>query len=319
LLAVFTTGCDRTPAPPAEGASKAQAHAELRREADGSVTIRLHDTDPSHLSLQVHEIASASLAPQVEAYARVLDPAPYVALVAEEHTAEAAWDAASRELARSRRLASDQNVSAHAIETATSAEVAARSALADVHGRLLLGWGTELGTRQDRDELASELVAGKAELIRVDVPSHRMLSARAVHLAFVDAPNETIAAELVGPAPAVDEQLQGQAFLALVSPNTARLAPGAFLSAFLEIDGEPKPAALVPRDAIVRTDGAAWVYVEAGSADTFHRVRISLDRASLSGWLTTTGVAAGDRVVTSGAQQLLSEEPSATGWTETKS
>jgi len=64
----------------------------------------------------------------------------------------------------------------------------------------------------------------------------------------------------------------------------------------------------VPNDAIVQWNALAWVYVER-ELRHYRRVRVLTDRPTSGGYLMPVGVLKpGDRVVTRGAQQLLSQE-----------
>jgi hypothetical protein len=63
----------------------------------------------------------------------------------------------------------------------------------------------------------------------------------------------------------------------------------------------------VPGSALVRSEGAVWVYRQSGSTE-FERVPISLESPLEDGWFVSHGLKAGDQVVTTGAQALLSEE-----------
>lgn len=64
---------------------------------------------------------------------------------------------------------------------------------------------------------------------------------------------------------------------------------------------------VIPVDAVVWLDGKSWVYVEK---DTEHFVRreISTKVPIKNGWFVSKGFSAGEKVVTNGAQLLLSEE-----------
>ena len=68
----------------------------------------------------------------------------------------------------------------------------------------------------------------------------------------------------------------------------------------------------MPRAAVLRQDGRAFVYVEAPPG-SFERREVSLLRPRDDGWLATGSLAAGDRVVVRGAQELLARSSSPPG------
>ena len=63
----------------------------------------------------------------------------------------------------------------------------------------------------------------------------------------------------------------------------------------------------IPRSAILRFDGKAWVYIEQ-SSNQFSLREVPFESSNSSGWLVTSGFNPGDLVVVVGAQVLLSEE-----------
>ena len=63
----------------------------------------------------------------------------------------------------------------------------------------------------------------------------------------------------------------------------------------------------VPRGALLRDDGRAWVFVEA-EMGRFVRREVALDQPARGSWLLRGGVRIGERVVSVGGQSLLSEE-----------
>ena len=82
---------------------------------------------------------------------------------------------------------------------------------------------------------------------------------------------------------------------------------GATVTGFLKLSGEAKAGVTVPRSAVVRSNGATWVYLQTGD-DTFERVEVALDHPLDDGWFVAKGLKAETKVVVVGAQQLLSEE-----------
>jgi hypothetical protein len=71
--------------------------------------------------------------------------------------------------------------------------------------------------------------------------------------------------------------------------------------------GESRQGVAVPRAAVVRFKGAAWVYRQS-SDDSFQRLEVSLEAPLKEGWFVSQGLQPQDKLVITGAQQLLSEE-----------
>jgi hypothetical protein len=63
----------------------------------------------------------------------------------------------------------------------------------------------------------------------------------------------------------------------------------------------------VPDAAVVQWDGLAWAYRRRG-AGRYERVAVPTDRPVAGGWIAVRGLSPGDTVVTTGAQELISEE-----------
>lgn len=255
--------------------------------------------------------AAITVAPEVQAFGRVLDPVPFVALVAEMETARAAAAASDKELARVRKLfAAGGNASAQAVEAAEAVAARDRSALASANVRLLATWGRELSGKADFAFVTDALEKGES-LARLDVlPGEMPASAPKTARVSPVAGGEAIDADVLGVAPAADPQVQGASFLVLVRGRS--LPAGAALRASLPGVGDPRNAFSVPRSAIVYHRGSAWVYV-LGEKDTFERKRVEPARITGDTVVLENGVAANDAVVTTGAQQLLAAELQAGG------
>jgi hypothetical protein len=71
--------------------------------------------------------------------------------------------------------------------------------------------------------------------------------------------------------------------------------------------GAAQTGVAAPRSAVVRFQGAPWVYIQTGDADFTRR---ALHDATLTGttWFAPAGFSSGERIVVAGAQVLLSEE-----------
>jgi hypothetical protein len=146
-------------------------------------------------------------------------------------------------------------------------------------------------------------------LVQLDLPAGETVKDQPTSARLVTLADETkpVQARFLGPAPVVDPQMQGRGFLFLVQPNPARLAPGAAVTGYLDLPGEPQSGVLLPRDAVLHFNGVTWVYVQRTDT-TFERDEITLGRPLTNGWFVKAQLKPQDKLVTIGAQELLSEE-----------
>jgi membrane fusion protein, multidrug efflux system len=112
-------------------------------------------------------------------------------------------------------------------------------------------------------------------------------------------------ASLVSTFPRVDPRIQGRSFL-YVAPAHLGLTPGLNLLARLSV-GSSMKGLTVPTSAVVWSEGKAWIYQQTAS-DRFTRRAVATDIPVEKGFFVTQGFTPGDRIVTQGAQALLSEE-----------
>ena len=266
--------------------------------------------------LEVETLAAAQLERELRAYGEVLDPAPLAELSFALSAADAARSASARELERARGLfRQDENTSARELEAAEAALERDRSAAETLRARLVGSYGAGLARRADLAALVQSLVAGQTALARLDLPlgegaDAEPLSARVSPLEGDAAPRE---ANLMGPLPSANPALPGRSFLCLVGAPAP--PAGMPLEGWLAVAGPPRAGVVVPRAALVRHAGAVYVYVER-SAGEFERRAVEPLRAQGDGWFLGSGLAAGERVVSAGAQQLLSLELLAAGGEE---
>ncbi len=116
-----------------------------------------------------------------------------------------------------------------------------------------------------------------------------------------------ISARLIGPAPEADPLTRRPAYLYRASRTWPGAAPGVPVAALAATGDRSVEGALVPDRAVVQWDGLTWAYRQRG-AGRYERRAVAVDHPVAEGWLVTTGLAAGDTVVVTGAQELLSEE-----------
>jgi hypothetical protein len=261
------------------------------------------------VGIKLAKPAAVTTASEVTAYGRVLDPASLLAGVAELTTARAALTATEKEAERAKKLfAAGGNASAQAVELAEANLARDRAAAAAAQGRLAVNWGR--GVADHLEAVATALEHGAA-LARLDVlPGEKPAAQPATAQIFPPGSDESLQAEILGPAAVADPQVQGPSFLALLRDRT--LPAGAAVRALLPGAGDAAHALAVPRGAVVYHQGSAWVFV-LGEEDTFERKLVMPGRAVGDGLAITSGLEPDEQIVVAGAQQLLAAELQAGG------
>ncbi len=296
----------------AAAAPESVAKAEPAAESAGP-GLHLSAEQLTQAGLTVAAPGTITVTPEVKAYGHVLDPTPLVTLVGEIAMAQASLKASEKEFERVKSLhEQDQNASAQVVETSEAAARRDRIALDSAQARLVAGWGPALTHHTNLAALIHALVGGEASLARLDLlpgdtPAKLPATAR---VGLLTGDTSLRDAEVLGPATTTDAQTQGAGYLVLWRKDP--LPPGAALRAFVPAGGEPRPALVVPRSALLQNAGSMFVYVQAGKGG-FARKLVKPGRSLPDGTVVVTGVGAKDQVVTVGAQQLLSAELQAAG------
>ncbi|MDQ1471178.1 MAG: hypothetical protein QOJ99_2658 [Bryobacterales bacterium] len=147
-------------------------------------------------------------------------------------------------------------------------------------------------------------------LVRIELPVGEHLppntaAARIIPAGFEDQP--PLPAQRIAVTAGSDPHVLGTAFLYRLSQTRPGLRPGNAVTAHFTLPGKAGEGVLIPRSAIVQQEGRSWVYVQTKD-DRFTRKPVSLDMPTPTGFLAAHGFTAGDRLVVTGAQTLLSEE-----------
>ena len=119
-------------------------------------------------------------------------------------------------------------------------------------------------------------------------------------------------ADKVGLAANVNPQLAGASLLFRVAAGPLHLQPGMGVTAYLQMPGSEAKGFLIPRSAVVRLAGQAWVYVQ-DEPDKFVRHELVNPQVVPDGLLVAGGFKGDEKLVVEGAQGLLTEEMSAMG------
>lgn len=282
------------------------APSRVQSGANGETVINLDSKTRQLIGLQTVPLAAATLPPQIKAYGRVLDSAALISLQNDAVAARAALQASQPEYERLKKLSAQDNASAHALETAEAQMKHDQGALDTAEAQLAAASGKTV--LDEPAEFFQSLARQENVLVRLDLPAGES-AAEAPTAAQLTVPGtaQPIAADFLGRAAATDPQVQGAGFIFVVTNAPAALAPGLAVTGFLQLPGEPANGVIVPDAAVVRSNGRTWIYIQTGDA-AFTRREISMDHPATGDWFVTNGVAAGDKVIVTGAQTLLSEE-----------
>ena len=290
-----------------DGGAPAAGSATLKHNAQGEPVIMLDADAQKRIGLTMEAPVSTRWQPELKGYGRVIDPATLSAAVADLESARTLAVASGSEYDRLQTLASQNNVSTRALEAAKATATHDKLAFESILAKFALDWGQSLSNGDDREKILSGVVSGRMALVRVDLPPGETLPSPPASARIVALTDETkpVAGTLCSATAGVDPQTQSQGFFFLVQDPL--LTPGAAVTGFLKVSGEPVGGVLVPAGAVLRYEGKGWVYVQTGDTE-FARRSIPLDRLTEGGWFIAGDWAATNRVVVVGAPTVLSAE-----------
>jgi hypothetical protein len=282
------------------------------RDQRGEVVVEVSRNDQERAGLETETLKPTTHRAEPAAYGMVLDPAPLISLNGDLLTAAATVSASQAQFQRAQRLHSDQqNLSLKDMQAAEAKFRGDEAQFNLLKQRLADNWGEEIAAMppQTRTALIAALVKRTTAIVHVSLPPGEAIDqapseARISILGYESRPLVTRA---VSVASTVDPNLQGQAYLLRVEAQGFPLRPGAAVSAQLAAAGNAERGVVVPGEAVVRSGGKAWAYVQIGP-ERFARREVVLTQPADTGWFTSSGFSGNERVVVTGAQTLLSEE-----------
>jgi hypothetical protein len=298
--------------------------SESRVATENSATvINLSAEARKQSGIATTRLQAADYRGTLAAYGSVLSIDPLLELRTRYLAARAEADIVRASLAISRQehqrlvqLNSDnRNVSDRAVAAAeaalkteeaklASAETAAaslRDTMRQQGGETLAAWFTEGG------EPMQSLVQSRTMLVRVTLPSETATPDRNSLLTIEPpgAQGKAVKASFVSAAPQTDAVIQGKTWYYRAPADNLRA--GMHVTVRSAGQGKAASGVVVPNPAVVWYAGKAWVYRKEGE-DRFFRREINTENDAGDGWFVASGLEAGDELVTSGTQLLLSEE-----------
>jgi len=242
----------------------------------------------------------------------------YLAAKADTEVLRTALNYNKNEFARLQTLnQDDKNVSDKVVATARSnikadeAKIAAaESAAKNIADSMRQTWGetlTQHATSTTKSELLQNLVSNQEVLIQITLPfdSTEPGEKNSIMITPTAIPSKSIRAQYLSRAPASSATIQGKTYF--YHAKTKELRAGMQVNAISTTSNKISDGVIIPNTAIIWYAGKSWVYIKT-SADQFSRIPVTTDAEVDNGWFYQGNLNAGDLVVTSGAQLLLSEE-----------
>jgi membrane fusion protein, multidrug efflux system len=306
LVWAFTKGHEeRADESQGERSIKTASRVSIR---GGETVVSLDQSMISRSGVKIETLAPTKRRLETRAYGTAVDPQPLSDLRVNLTKARAAAAEAQRDFVRQQELyAAGQGVSKEAVQ---EAQVIARSDEAAVMGFTAQAneqWGDVIAKwiTNGAPELG-ELFQVRSILLLVSVPSNVTVPAPPEAVLVGTSRGKMTSARFVSRALRADPRLQGESLFYMVTVKDSGILPGMNVDVLMPLGAETA-GVIVPREAVVWSRGKAWAYVER-KPNEFTRCEIATDVPVEQGWFVTHGFAAGDRIVTSGAQLLLSEE-----------
>lgn len=172
-------------------------------------------------------------------------------------------------------------------------------------------WGkvlTHLALEEEKSLLFRELVTHQKALVQAVIPSLYLTTIDKKKPVFVASNPERSNAyrsEWLSPSPYTDRLLQGETWFFSVPGEHFR--SGMRVTVWFPLTSSEKKGVIIPSDAVLWYNGKLWLYKKI-EAHTFKRVLLSHYQKYSAGYFVESDLIAGDKIVVTGAQMLLSKE-----------
>lgn len=296
-----------------------KAPAQISVE-NGQTVLTLDPAAQDRLGIEVTTLAGTATREQVTAPAVVLSAQDLansrnscVSAQAQLQKARVQTDVVRKEYTRLKTLfEEDQNISEKALQSSEATlhanetdERAAEQQLSLQDSMARQEWGSAVAKWVVGGSPELERILNQQEsLVQVTIPSGTAFGAPQRISLEIPGGGRT-EGRLVSEFPRVDPRIQGRSFLYAAAVRQG-FAPGMNLVAHLSV-GNRMQGVVVPAPAVVWSEGKAWVYQQT-APDAFARRVVETDIPVEEGFFVAQGFSGGEKLVTRGAQALLSEE-----------
>lgn len=294
----------------------------LKAATDRDSIVTLGSPRQQLAGIRTQKLEAVTRQPEFLAYGTVLNLDPllqlrqqYLAARSQQDAAQARYTEANQNLARTQNLHDQAIVSTRRLQEQQARRQSDKAGLdaASFQQQTLLAasrleWGDALTEWfvQTPGPAAKAFLSQAAQLIQITLPPDRHLSSD-VHSIAIDehGHRDTVTqATLISASPRIDPVSQGERYFFKL--ENRHLPFGAHISAWIAANGQPQTGVIVPKSALVWHLGQALVFVKTAEQNFKHLV-LSAYHPDPGGYFVTE-LQAGDEIVVTGAQTLLSEE-----------
>jgi len=297
--------------------------ANLPVSSAGQGTIFLAAKAQSVSGLQTITLTSVSDHPEFTAHGKAVNIQPlielrhrYLVALTERSGATARFKQAEQNIKRQQDLYRDGATSKRNLQV-QQAQWQTDKAQVDasgVQGKAIMdeariNWGkklTEWALSTDAEPL-NGFLSGRKTLLQITLPVNKQL-ANEIQTIYVEASGNRSAAtkaELISAAPQTDTTAQGESYF--FQTEGRRIRTGMRVAAWIPEQGENRSGVVIPKSALVWYMDQAFVYIKT-AAEQFTRRTIDQYSATNGGYFVGSGINAGEELVITGGQMLLSEE-----------
>ncbi len=270
-------------------------------QGDGTVLVAVDSADADRIGLQTVALTAVSRAPEERLTGEVITEPERVALLRAPVAGRLAVATGARWPGLGDRVKAGQDL----------AQVSDARPLASPISGIVTQVGAQPGAIVEAGQDLLRVVDQSRPLVRVAWSERAGSAPRATVTLGPAGGTARVTGRLLGPSPEADPATRRAAYLYRADRAWPGAAPGtpvvAFVAGAAAAGKAPRDEALVPDRAVVQWEGLAWAYVRRAPGH-FERVRVPTDRPTTGGWISSAGLAPGDSVVVTGAQEMLSEE-----------
>jgi len=275
----------------------------------GDVAVSVPAADQTRLGIASAVLDARTVNASVDAVIRSIDPSQLAALNSDLLAATAAAAASESELQRVAGLvAQDRSASQQALELARARAAADAAAVSLLHQRLELEWGPAFASQGDdaRRQLIEDVSSGAAALLRADAPRYPSGLTGRVFVELHDHA-DVATTEFLGLSGTTDQRMQTIGLFCVIRGDAAKmLRPGRIVSGRIETN-ESLTGVVLPRSALIRSQGRTWAYVRIGE-ESFIRREVVDGLPVEDGWYVAMGFEPGTDVVNEGAGSMIAFE-----------